>query len=149
MKKEGRWWIREATSGDAAGLKECMEQAFATYQARMGGERLPPMDVDYKQEVSDYPTWVAASDDSIVGGLIMTFGDTALIANVAVHPGQQGRGLGGELLRFAERMATERGYSELRLTTHVLLTENVSLYRHLGWRETARDGTRVFMSKKI
>ena len=144
------WRIREATSDDAAGLTECMKLAYASYQDRMGGERLPPMDVDYTREICDNPTWVAACDDKIVGGLVMTFEDhCASIANVAVHPGHQGQGLGGELLRYAEKTATERGYSMLRLATHVLLTENVSLYQHLGWSEIGRDDTRVFMSKEI
>jgi hypothetical protein len=36
---------------------------------------------------------------------------------------------------------------KIRLTTHVLLTENVSFYLHLGWLEIGRDDTRVYMKK--
>ena len=30
-----------------------------------------------------------------------------------------------------------------------LLEENVSLYRHLGWQEVARDESRVYLKKSI
>jgi ribosomal protein S18 acetylase RimI-like enzyme len=127
-----------------------MESAYARYQARMGGVRLPPMDVDYSSEIKNYPTWVVESGGSILGGLVMVFeNDHASIANIAVNPRFQGQGIGGELIRFAESKARENNFSELRLTTHVLLEENIRLYRHLGWEETSRDEIRVFMKKEI
>jgi len=52
-------------------------------------------------------------------------------------------------MRFAESTVRQRGFSEIRLATHVLLEENLSLYRHLGWQETARDEQRVFMKKSL
>ena len=75
--------------------------------------------------------------------------DQASIANIAVAPNFQGQGVGGGLMKFAESKARENGFSELRLATHLLLNENISLYRHLGWEVTDRDETRVFMKKKI
>ena len=144
------WAIRKAPLKDSCGLQECMESAYTTYQERMGGARLPPMDLDYALEIQGFPTWVATYDGKVVGGLTLMFEDQyATIANIAVHPGFQGQGLGGGLMMFAETAAKENGYSELRLATHVLLTENVALYRHLGWQETDRDAKRVYMAKKI
>ena len=142
--------IRKAIPEDSESLKNCMASAYSIYQERMGGMRLPPVDVDYLSEIKNYPTWVAESEGRILGGLIMVFeNDRASIANVAVSPEFQGQGIGGELLQFAESRAREKGYSELQLATHVLLDENIALYRHLGWKETGRDGTRVFMAKEI
>jgi len=46
-----QWHIREAVMEDAVGLQNCMEAAYASYQDRMGGDRLPPMDVDYRSEI--------------------------------------------------------------------------------------------------
>jgi ribosomal protein S18 acetylase RimI-like enzyme len=144
------WNIRNATSEDSGSLKICMESAYATYLERMSGVRLPPMDVDYLSEIKNYPTWVVESEGSILGGLIMVFeNDQASIANIAVNPKFQGQGIGGELMRFAESKARENNFSELRLATHVLLDENISLYRHLGWEVTGRDDNRVFMKKEI
>jgi ribosomal protein S18 acetylase RimI-like enzyme len=144
------WQIRDATPEDSEGLKWCMELAYATYQERMGGERLPPMDVDYSHEIRNYPTWVVESNETLIGGLIMTFeNNKASIANIAVDPKYQGYGIGGALMKYAEAKAKEKGCSYLHLATHVLLKENISLYQHLGWEETGRDKTRVFMKKKI
>jgi len=148
MKKQ--WRIRKAVLGDSVGLQNCMESAYASYQDRMGGKRLPPMDLDYSCEIRDFPTWVAEFNGNIVGGLTMTFkSGYASIANIAVHPEFQGQGLGGALMKLAETKAKEKNYSELRLVTHVLLTENVSLYLHLGWAEIDRDDVRVYMKKEI
>lgn len=148
MKKQ--WQIRTATVDDAAGLQHCMASAYAVYKDRMGVIRLPPMDLDYRLEISNYPTWVAEYNGNIVGGLTMIFDtDHALIANIALHPDAQGQGLGKGIMDFAQIQAKERNYSQLRLATHVLLTENLSLYLYLGWTEYDRDSTRVYMKKDI
>lgn len=142
--------IRKAIPEDSENLKQCMESAYSIYQHRMGGARLPPMDADYLSEIKNYPVWVCVSEGNILGGLIMLFeNNRATIANIAVLPELQGRGIGGELMRFAQSKAREKGYSELHLATHVLLDENISLYRHLGWEETGRDETRVAMAKEL
>jgi hypothetical protein len=52
-------------------------------------------------------------------------------------------------LACAETKAKEKHYTELRLATHILLTEDVDLYRHLAWSEFGRDETKVFMKKNI
>ena len=144
------WKIREARTEDSDGLKSCMESSYATYQDRMGGERLPPMDVDYLSEILNYPTWVVASGENILGGLIMVFeNNEASIANIAVDTKFQGQGIGSALMKFAESKAKEKHLFELHLATHILLLENISLYKHLGWVETGRDNTRVFFRKTI
>lgn len=142
--------LREAIAKDAAGLKACMLAAYQPYLERLDGQPLPPMELDYADEINSYPTWVIEQDGIIVAGITMMFAaDSASIANVAVHPDSQGTGLGGRLLRFAETQAKTRGYRELRLATHNLLTENIALYQHLGWHELARNEQRVILSKAL
>jgi GNAT superfamily N-acetyltransferase len=142
--------IREATVEDSEGLRKCMQAAYAPYLGRMAGMRLPPIDVDYSSEIENYPVWLADSAGRIVGGLIMDFvGDRAWIANIAIDPACQGQGIGGRLIKFAEAKARQRQCAELHLATHVLLDENISLYRHLGWEETGRDDSRVYMKKSL
>ena len=144
------WQIKQATVHDAQGLKNCMQSAYSSYQQRMGGIRLPPMDVDYVSEIENYPTWVVKSEGGIHGGLVMVFEiNKAKIANIAVDPECQGQGMGGALMRWAETKAKEKNHSEIHLVTHALLNENVSLYQHLGWEITKVDETRVFMKKVI
>ena len=131
-------------------LRACMQSAYAEYQQRVGRVRLPPMNADYLSEINNYPTWVVESQGNIIGGLIMSFeNDRASIANIAVDPKNQGRGIGARLMAYAESKARGKNFSELQLTTHVLLSENISLYRHLGWNESGRNETKVFMKKAI
>ena len=144
------WQIRKAIPDDSDSLKNCMESAYAVYEERMGGVLLPPMDVDYLSEIKNYPTWVVESEGSVLGALIMVFeNDQVSIANIAVDPRFQGQGIGSALTKLAESIARENSFSELQLATHVLLTENISLYQHLGWKETGRDESRIFMTKRI
>ncbi len=142
--------IRKAVIKDSAGLQQCMELAYSTYLDRMNGKPLPPMEVNYSEEIEQYPTWVIDCDGKIAGGIIIIYEEKSLsIANVSVHPDFQGRGFGSILLNFAGEHAKENNYKEMRLATHVLLTENISLYRHLGWEEYDRDNVRVYMKKVI
>jgi len=144
------WNIRQAHADDAADLQQCMESAYMTYQQRMNGKSLPPLEADYSLEITNHPSWVVEIDDRIVGGLIMSFEtDAALVINVAVHRQAQGLGLGRALLDLAQNEAKQRQYSQLLLATHVLLIESISLYEYLGWKETNRDDVRVYMSKDI
>jgi N-acetylglutamate synthase-like GNAT family acetyltransferase len=106
--------------------------------------------MDYEEEIRSYPVWVAESDGILVGGLIlMPEADHMTIANVAVHPNFQGNGLGRSFMAIGEAEAKRQGFTELRIATHVLLTENISLYTHLRWSETGRDEYRVYLRKKI
>jgi GNAT superfamily N-acetyltransferase len=144
------WYIREALPGDANALKACMESAYSIYLERMEGITLPPMVQDYELEINNYPVWVVQCENRIVGGMIMNFEEKhAFLANIAVQVEYQGLGIGGKLLKLAEEQARRKNYGELRLTTHVLLKENVSLYLYQGWTELKRDGTRVYMGKLL
>ena len=142
--------IRKAVTNDSQGLQNCMKQAYTVYLERMKGKPLPPMDVDYAQEIEHYPVWVIEGDDQIAGGIILSFESEYLsVANLSVHPDFQGRGFGRNLLELTHEKAIEQGYKEMHLATHVLLTENLALYRHLGWHEYDRDDIRVYMKKTL
>ena len=144
------WKIRLATVEDAAGLEACMHAAYRDYEPRMNGQVLPPMILDYAAEIRDIPTWVLEFESVIVGGLSMRFEvDTAILANIAVSPEFQGQGAGRGLMDFAQNQARNKGFKEMRLATHVLLSETISLYAHLGWAEYDRDESRVYFKKVI
>lgn len=88
------WQMREATLKDADGLQNCMESAYSLYLERMGGVRLPPMEVDYLDEILKYPCWVVDAEGLILGGLIMDFkNEKATLADIAVNPKFQGQGI--------------------------------------------------------
>ena len=112
------------------------------------------MDDDYAARVRDGRVFVAEAGGGAVGILVLIpHADHLLVENVAVDPAQQGRGIGRALLAFAEQRADELGLAELRLYTHVKMTENQAFYRRLGYRETERRAQsgfeRVFMSKRL
>ena len=118
------------------------------------GLRPAPMDADYEAIVSERRAWVADDGGRLAGVLVLEPGDDhVLIENVAVEPELQGRGVGRALLAFAEARAAELGVGELRLYTHVKMTENQRLYARLGYSEVERRAekgfARVFMSKRI
>jgi ribosomal protein S18 acetylase RimI-like enzyme len=130
-----------------------VQRAYEHYVERIG-MRPGPMDADYDAIVRDGHAWVADDGGAIAGLLVLeAHGDHLLIENVAVEPARQGQGAGSALLAFAEERARELGLRELRLYTHVKMTENQALYARLGYREDERRSeqgfARVFMSKRL
>jgi ribosomal protein S18 acetylase RimI-like enzyme len=130
-----------------------VQRAYEHYVERIG-MRPGPMDDDYDAAVRDGRAWVADDGGAIAGLLVLkAHADHLLIENVAVEPARQGQGIGRALLAFAEERARELGLRELRLYTHVKMTENQALYARLGYREDERRSeqglARVFMSKRL
>ena len=76
-----------------------------------------------------------------------------LIANVAVSPALQNRGLGRRLLAHAEQLAAAQRHPVVRLFTNKLFAANVQLYRKLGYgvdrEEWSGLGITVSMSKPV
>ena len=142
----GNWRLRKAKPRDADALAACIDAAYAHYADRIAD--LPSVSADCAGEIARYQVWIAEIGNELVGGLVMIPGKGFMrLANVAVHPDRKGAGLGGALIALAETEALDQGYRELRLTTHVCMSENVRLYEHLGWQEDGREGNKVFMKK--
>lgn len=140
--------LRPAVASDAGPVLACLEAAYAPVATGLAD--LPDMSEGLEDDITAGRVWVVAGKAGIDGVLVLvTTGDEAKIANVAVHPGAQGTGLGGRLMRAAERMARENDCNVLRLATHRDMPGNIALYRHLGWTETGRDGVRVFFAKAL
>ncbi|MDP4550641.1 GNAT family N-acetyltransferase [Alkalihalobacillus macyae] len=144
------WHIRKAELKDADELQECMLLAYSEYEDRINVETLPPLNVDYKDEISSFPVWVVEVNNNVIAGLILSFEEkNASLANIAIHPDFQGKGLGKFLLNFAEKEAITKGYSDIHLATHALFTENVLIYNKLGWVVLDQDETKVYMKKYL
>lgn len=144
------WQLRKAKLEDARALTALMHAAYDRYSTQLPGVVLPPLTVNYKEEIRAYPVWVAETDLTIIGGLILMPEKTCMtIANIAVDPQLQGKGVGRALMARAESEAKALNISLLRLATHVALTENVDFYARLGWSETGRDETRIYLQKSI
>lgn len=145
--------IRPAVEGDVPAIEALVREAYAMYVPRIGREPAP-VTADHAGLVAAGRTSVVEADGEVAGVIVLIPGsDHLLVENVAVSPRMQGRGLGRELMAFAERRAAELGMAELRLYTNQLMTENIALYPALGYTETGRrveDGfARIYFSKRI
>ena len=138
MNEEGQQpRIRPALAADVAAISALVERAYGVYVERIGGPP-GPMHHDHAEKVSDCDSFVY-EDRGIVGLLVFVHEpDHLTIENVAVEPSRQGEGIGRALLDFAEDRARELGRGELRLFTHVKMTENQAIYRARGYREYER-----------
>lgn len=144
--------VRQADPAEAPALGELVERAYAVYVERIG-RRPAPMDDDYEAKAGRGEVFVA--DDGAIAGLVVLVEhpDHLLVENVAVDPARQGTGVGRALLAYAEIHAAAHGLRELRLYTNEAMTENLTLYPHLGYREVDRrveDGfCRVYYSRLL
>src|SRR6266571_2261089 len=143
--------IRLADRTDYAVVTACVKAAYAPYIERIGREPAP-MTADYADLIARGAVSVLLEGGELRGVLVLKQEEARLwIENVAVHPGHQHRGIGRRLLAYAEQRARVAHVLEVRLYTHELMVENISLYRRLGYQEVERreeEGfRRVFMRK--
>lgn len=145
--------IRLARPDEADAVRDVVHEAYRHYIARIGKPPGPMLD-DYAQRIADAQTWVLEDAGGIAGILVLEeTADSLLLDNIAVAPGQQGKGVGRALLEFAEAEARRRGFTAIHLYTHELMTENLSLYSRIGYVETYRitekGFDRVYMHKPL
>lgn len=130
--------VRAAVADDLPRMMDIVQSAYQPYVARMG-RRPAPMDRDLGDDVLAGNVRVVELSDTVVGLVVLhRKPDHLLLENLAVAPGHQGRGLGGQLLTRAEDRARDLGLQEVRLYTNVAMTENQAIYRGRGYRETGR-----------
>lgn len=147
------WELRRAVASDAPAICALTREAYAKWVPLIGREP-KPMTADYAEAVRRHRIDLLYLD-GVLAALIETIAeaDHLLIENVAVSPAFQGRGLGRKLMARAEQIAASSGFGEIRLYTNKLFTQNIELYRKLGYRidreEMLTIGVAVHMSKPI
>jgi len=145
--------VRPAQPDDVAAVRRIVDAAYRFYIARIGREP-GPMNDDYARRISDGQVWLLERADGVIGILVLEeTTDGLLLDNIAVAPDRQGEGHGRVLLAFAEAETRHRGGREIRLYTNAKMTENIALYRRIGYVETARvtekGFDRVYMAKPL
>ena len=146
--------IRKAIQDDEAAVRACAESAYVRYVAAIG---LKPaaMVADLSAQIADGFVHVAVDEDGTLQGFVVFFPQDGgmFLENVAVRPEAAGRGIGKSLVRFCEDEARRLGLRTVHLYTNEKMTENLSIYPHLGYIEVGRrteDGfDRVFFEKKL
>ena len=146
--------IRLAGPDDRHTVEEIVTAAYVHYVERIGKPPAPMLD-DYGTLIGAAAVHVLEEEDRTIAALIVLLPqpDHLLLDNIAVRPNRQGRGLGRQLIAFAEDEARRLGHGELRLYTHVKMVENIALYTRHGFAETGRGEehgyARVFMAKRL
>jgi len=145
--------IRPARLEEAEVVRNIVDAAYRHYIARIGKPPGPMLD-DYARRIADRQAWVLDTEDGVVGVLVLEEQvGSFMLDNIAVRPDCQGKGYGRLLIEFAEYEARRRGWREIRLYTHVRMTENIALYRRIGFVETQRvtekGFDRVYMAKTL
>jgi ribosomal protein S18 acetylase RimI-like enzyme len=145
--------IRLARTGDLPAIEEIVHSAYARYVPLIGQKPGPMLD-DYAALIQGRHVYVLSDGHELAGIIVLVVeGQAMLLDNVAVHPRFQGRGLGRALMAFAENVSREKGLSAIRLYTNEAMTENIGLYRALGFVETHRGEEkgfrRVYMTKPL
>lgn len=146
--------IRQAYTMDEPDVRDCAERAYARYIPLLG-RKPTPMVADYGAQIAAGEVHVATDDDGILQGFIVfrPEGEYILLENIAILPSKAGRGIGKALIAFCEDEARRRGFGAVHLYTNVKMTENLSIYRRLGYVEVARRSengfNRVFFEKAL
>lgn len=112
------------------------------------------MNADYARAIRDHEIALLCEGQGIVG-LIETIDkeDHLWIENVAVAANRHGQGFGRRLLTYAEDIARQRCYREVRLLTNADFKSNLVLYERFGYSVTRREpfmaGVTVYMKKSL
>ncbi len=145
--------IRRARADEVAWVAETIAAAFGRYIPRIG--RVPaPMAADHGALVAAGEVHVLEEASERLGLIVQRdAGDHLYIDILAVLPAAQHRGIGRQLLGFAEAEARRLGLPALRLFTHARMTENLRFYPRLGYRQIEQrieDGfDRVHFEKRL
>ena len=144
---------RRAGAEDAAAIDALHRAAYARNRAILGVEPIP-LQTSARELLATMEVWLIERDGRLAGSLVLEPQAAAmLIWSVATAPEAQGKGLGDEMLDFAERRARELGLKRMTLYTGKKLADNVAWYERRGYAtdriETRPDRVIVHMSKPL
>ncbi len=146
--------IRHATPEEIAQIAAIVNAAYTKWIDVIGGKPMP-MTADYHALIAQQRVYSVRDGLELIAVLVIWQADDALyVDNLAVDPAHQGRGVGSQLLTFAERKAREMQLSKLTLCTNEKMTYNQAHYAKHGYfeirRETTPNGRRaVWMQKQL
>jgi len=121
------------------GLPRLPSRSLPQYVATLG-EYIPPMVADFSSLTDTGCVYVATGNGNKLLGYIVFYqrDDHIFLKNVAVHTHATGRGVGKRLISLCEAQAKHRNARSVQLYTNKTMNDNLSIYPHLGYRETER-----------
>ncbi|WP_297839692.1 GNAT family N-acetyltransferase [Pseudomonas sp.] len=144
--------IRQAVADDEVAVRACAEQAYVQYVSVLG-RKPAPMLADYRAQIAAGYVHLSTGEQDELRGFIVFFpvDQHMFLENVAVSKAGRGKGIGKSLVQFCEAQAVRLGLNSVHLYTNVKMTDNLSIYRRLGYVEVQRrseDGfDRVYFEK--
>jgi GNAT superfamily N-acetyltransferase len=130
--------IRRATADDAARTRAIARAAYGKYVPRIGREPAPML-ADFAAEIAAGRVIVIETAGEVEGYMIAwPEADAYFIDNIAIDPKRQGEGLGRRLIAHVAIEAKRLRLPAVRLYTNAMMTENLSMYAHIGFVETHR-----------
>lgn len=146
--------LRKAIATDETAIRLCAEAAYRQYVAVIG-KAPAPMVADFRSQISNDWVYVAVNETGSVEGFIVFYQrqNHMFLENVAVHSAAAGKGIGKALINLCEQEARSLMLEAVELYTNEKMTENVSIYQHLGYVEIGRRKeagfNRVYFEKAL
>src|SRR2546421_4056841 len=139
QRERGVTALRRATRDDLPAVMALQRAAYAKNRAILGVEPLPLL-ADYEEVFTNYEVYLAERDGALDGVLVLEpRAADLLIWSVATAPAAQGRGVGNQMLAFAESRARALGLTCIRLYTGEPLTFNIAWYTRHGYAHESTE----------
>ncbi|MGL4636318.1 MAG: GNAT family N-acetyltransferase [Beijerinckiaceae bacterium] len=134
--------LRPATVEDAPAFVTLAQAAYARWTEVMGIAPAPVV-VDYAAflaNTDNWEGWVLSGPNGETEATLLFHVEPGNFElwSIAVDPALTGRGIGRQLMDFAEQRARDLGYSAINLFTNIKMVSNRALYARLGYHETGR-----------
>ena len=127
--------IRRALAGDAQQMQDIAAAAYHPYIAEIG-QSPAPMRADFDAHIAeDICSMILEQGRACGYAIILEKSDGYWLANIAIHPDQQGNGFGNALLQAVEAFLS-RHTTRYQLYTNIVMRENISWYRRRGFTQT-------------
>ncbi|CAN7579638.1 GNAT family N-acetyltransferase [Trinickia sp. LjRoot230] len=144
--------FRRATSADEPSIRALVEAAYAPW-IPIVGTAPEPLGRDYGWVLRNHAVWVYSPDDATIDAMLelVATPDYLHIANLAVSPARQAKGLGSALLQFAQEQARQLRLPALRLCLNQEMVANRRFYERRGYALTHTewiDGLEIAFMKK-
>jgi GNAT superfamily N-acetyltransferase len=126
-----------------------LRDAFEAYIERALVEEIDRIPAYFGEKDGGF--WVAIQNDKLVGtfGLERASPDSMELRRMYVDPGVQRRGIGQQMLRFAEDECRRRKIFRLELSTSELQNAALAFYRNSGYRLVREDLAQMGSNKTV
>ncbi len=93
--------------------------------------------------------FIAKVGDRVAGYIVAVPENSEAEFAIFVHQDYADKGIGGELIRFAERFLAMKGIKKLKAVSESTNRTAVDIYLHLGFEITGRDGYYLNFEKEL